>query len=331
MKPFKKIKIIDCTLRDGGYYNNWNFSKKLIQDYIYQISKTNISYVELGFRFLKKNKLLGLTAYTKDSLINSFNIPDKLNIGIMINAGELIKNKKNTLSNLKKLIPLINKKIKFVRFACHFEEVFLLKNCISWLRKNKIEVFINIMQSSEINLQNIKKISLFLKNVDIKSLYIADSLGSLKAIPLLKIIKKFQKYWSGEMGLHAHNNLNLALDNSVTAIKNNVNWVDATVLGMGRGPGNLLTEDILKFLNYEYNSINFLKRNYFKKLKLKYKWGPNKYYRLAALYKIHPTYIQEILSKKKYHSKNYLKIINNLKIIGAKKYEAENLLSASST
>ena len=331
MTNLKKVKIIDCTLRDGGYYNNWNFSKKLIQDYIYQISKTNISYVELGFRFFKKNKLLGLTAYTKDSLINSFNIPDKLNIGIMINAGELIKNKKNTLSNLKKLFPLINKKIKFVRFACHFEEVFLLKNCISWLRKNKIEVFINIMQSSEINLQNIKKVSLFLKNVDIKSLYIADSLGSLKAISLLKIIKKFQKYWSGEMGLHAHNNLNLALDNSVTAMKNNVNWVDATVLGMGRGPGNLLTEDILKFLNYEYNSINFLKRNYFKKLKLKYKWGPNKYYRLAALYKIHPTYIQEILSKKKYHSKSYLKIINNFKIIGAKKYEAKNLLSASST
>ena len=112
----------------------------------------------------------------------------------MINAGELIKKnsdffdskkrKENTLSNLKKLFPSINKKIKFVRFACHFEEVFFLKSSISWLKKNKIEVFINIMQSSEINLQNIKKISLFLKNTGIKSLYIADSLGALKATSL---------------------------------------------------------------------------------------------------------------------------------------------------
>jgi len=329
LTSFNKIKIIDCTLRDGGYYNDWNFSKRLIQDYIHQISKTNINYVELGFRFFKKKKPLGLTAYTEDKLIDSLNIPNKLNIGVMINAGELIKNKKNTLSNLKNLFPVINKKIKFVRFACHFEEVLLLKSCISWLKKNKIEVFINIMQSSEINLQNIKKISLFLKNTDITSLYIADSLGALKANSLLKIIKKFKQYWPGEMGLHAHNNLNLALNNSITALKNNVNWIDSTILGMGRGPGNLLTEEIFKFLNYKNISINYLKNNYFKQLKKKYKWGPNKYYRLAALKKIHPSYIQQILSFKKYPSKNYIKIINNLKKMGAKKYETAKLISAS--
>jgi 4-hydroxy 2-oxovalerate aldolase len=257
----------------------------------------------------------------------------------MINAGELIKKnsdffdskkrKENTLSNLKKLFPSINKKIKFVRFACHFEEVFFLKSSISWLKKNKIEVFINIMQSSEINLQNIKKISLFLKNTGIKSLYIADSLGALKATSLLKIIKKFKQYWLGEMGLHAHNNLNLALNNSITALKNNVNWIDSTILGMGRGPGNLNTEGIFKFLNYKNNSINHLKDNYFNQLKKKYKWGPNKYYRLAAVNKIHPSYIQEILATKKLPSKNYIKIINNLKKMGAKKYEVAKLLSAS--
>ena len=329
MTSFKKIKIIDCTLRDGGYYNNWNFSKKLIQDYIHQISKTNICYIELGFRFFKKKKPLGLTAYTADKLIDSLNIPNKLNIGIMINAGELVKNKKNTLSNLKKLFPSINKKIKFVRFACHFDEVFFLKSCISWLKENKIEVFINIMQSSELGHQNIKKISLFLKNTDIKSLYIADSLGALNATYLLKIIKKFKQYWPGQMGLHAHNNLNLALDNSIVALKNNVNWIDSTILGMGRGPGNLLTEEIFKFLNYKNNSINRLKNNYFKQLKDKYKWGPNKYYRLAAIYKIHPSYIQEILSDKKQPSKNYIRIINNLKKMGAKKYKVAKLLSAS--
>ena len=60
MISFRKIKIIDCTLRDGGYYNDWNFSKKLIQDYIHKISKTNICYIELGFRFSEKYNIKNL-------------------------------------------------------------------------------------------------------------------------------------------------------------------------------------------------------------------------------------------------------------------------------
>ena len=67
--------LLDCTLRDGGYYNNWNFSKSLIDDYLSKISKTNITHIELGFRFFKKDYPMGLTAYTDDKLISSLNIP----------------------------------------------------------------------------------------------------------------------------------------------------------------------------------------------------------------------------------------------------------------
>ena len=152
------FKVIDCTLRDGGYYNNWDFSKNLIQSYLSAMSKTNINYVELGFRNFKKNYPMGLTSYTDDSLINSLKIPKNINIGVMINAGEFKKNNLTPLNNLKILFPTINKKIKFVRFACHFSEVFFLSECISWLRQNGITVFVNIMQISEINNKEIKKI-----------------------------------------------------------------------------------------------------------------------------------------------------------------------------
>ena len=67
----KKIEILDCTLRDGGYYNNWNFSKFQIQKYINEISTCGITFIELGFRFLEKNKIKGLTAYTDDKLLKS--------------------------------------------------------------------------------------------------------------------------------------------------------------------------------------------------------------------------------------------------------------------
>ena len=67
----KQINILDCTLRDGGYYNNWDFSKELVNDYLQAISLSGIRYVELGFRSLKKKDFKGPNWYTTDSYIIS--------------------------------------------------------------------------------------------------------------------------------------------------------------------------------------------------------------------------------------------------------------------
>ena len=161
MNNKKKFKLLDCTLRDGGYYNNWNFSFNLIQDYLNIISKTDIQYIELGFRGFPQNKNLGLTGYTDDNLIEKLSIPNSLKIGVMVNASDLFKNNYSPLKNLKRLFPKISKKIYFVRFACHTEEVFGLKNIIDWLSKRGVTVFINVMQVSELNLNNVKKFVYF--------------------------------------------------------------------------------------------------------------------------------------------------------------------------
>ena len=91
-----ELKILDCTLRDGGYYNSWDFSKELIEDYLQAMSAAKIEYVELGFRFLKKDIYLGPCAYTTPSFLETLNIPKDLKIGIMINAKDIIS---NNLSN----------------------------------------------------------------------------------------------------------------------------------------------------------------------------------------------------------------------------------------
>ncbi len=321
-----KFNFLDCTLRDGGYHNNWDFSKELIQNYINNLSKTSIQYIELGFRNFEQGFPLGLTGYTNDRLINNLSIPKNLKIGVMINAGEFKKNKMTPLKNLKRLFPSINKKIHFVRFACHFDEVYYLSDCIKWLNKNKISVFINLMQISEIKELQIKTICNYLNKRKIKAIYLADSLGVLKPKSLLNLKKKFDKYSKKELGLHAHNNLNLALDNSNLAIKNNFKWIDCTITGMGRGPGNLKTEDILKFyVKKDLTHIIKLKKKYFSNLQKIYKWGPNKYYRFAAKYKIHPTYIQEMLSDKRYNKKNYNLILKSLKDTDSRKYHLHKL------
>ena len=329
------IEFLDCTLRDGGYYNNWNFNNELVNEYLQVVNKIKIKYVELGFRALNNNKIKGNTAYTTDDFLQSLRIPKSLNIGVMVNASDFLQSNLNKEKMCRKLFPQTkNTKVKFVRLACHINEPFEIVNVIKWLKKNNFMVTINLMQISEIQENQIKKLCKLLKNLSIDVLYLADSLGSLKPQDIFRITNLFKKYWSGDLGIHAHNNMKLALSNSIEANNNGVKWVDSTVTGMGRGPGNVKTEDLIKYFlkkqgqRVKINSLKKLITKYFLPLKKKYKWGPNKYYYLAGRNKIHPTYIQEILSDKRYSKFNYLKIINNLKKNDTKKYNPFKFLTS---
>ena len=100
----KNVKILDCTLRDGGYYNNWDFSNTLINDYLKAIASVGVDCVELGFRSLYKTSFKGACAYTKDDFLDGLNIPKNLKVAVMVNASELISyKKKDPLKNIQSL------------------------------------------------------------------------------------------------------------------------------------------------------------------------------------------------------------------------------------
>ena len=102
--------LLDCTLRDGGYYNNWDFETHLIQNYLYAMDSLQIDYVEIGFRSLKNDGFKGGAAYSTDTFLNSFDIPKGLinKIGVMVNGSELA-NSKTQISRLEKLFNHKNK------------------------------------------------------------------------------------------------------------------------------------------------------------------------------------------------------------------------------
>ena len=327
------FNIIDCTLRDGGYYNNWHFSENLIKKYIQQINLSPIKFVEIGFLTFPKNNRKGITANCSKRFFKNFDFPKNTNFGIMINASDLI-NYKNELEKkqiIQTLKSLNIKELSFVRIACHHSEVFKIKKYISILKKiKKLKLFINLMQISEIDEVKIKSICKYSLN-KFECMYLADSLGSLNSKTTISIINKFNKYWPHELGIHAHDNLKLALNNSLIANKVGVKWIDSTFTGMGRGPGNTKTEDIIKYLksspNQNIKQIKKIKK-LFEPLKKKYKWGTNKYYHFSGKYKIHPTYIQTMLNDERYNKADYLSAIKFLKNSSAKTYNPYNLLSA---
>ena len=92
------------------------------------------------------------------------------------------------------------------------------------------------MQISEINYLKIRKVCNFLNKLNINVLYFADSLGSLNSFTTKKIVSFFKKNWKKDLGIHAHNNMGLALSNSLVANNTGVKWVDCTMHGMGRWP-----------------------------------------------------------------------------------------------
>ena len=326
------FKILDCTLRDGGYHNNWRFSKKLINSYLSCMSREGIEFIELGFRFLNQNKLRGETAYTKENFIKKLKIPKNLSIGVMVNASDFINNSTPTIKLCRDAFPELEKsKIKFVRLACHYKEIFAVEPIINWLKKRNVIVTVNLMQISELSKKQLIKASSYLSNKKVDVLYIADSLGSVKPNQIIKIVKLIKKHWKNELGIHAHDNLRQALKSTIIAKNLGTNWLDGTVLGMGRGPGNTKTEELLKVLKINdksnFKHIINLRDKFFYTLKKKYKWGTNKYYKFAALNKIHPTYIQEILSDTRYKKKNYQNILRNLKQADSRKYNPFKLIT----
>ena len=329
-----KTNILDCTLRDGGYYNNWQFSKETIQKYINLISKTEIKFVEIGFLFLPLDKKKGLTANCNKNFFKSFNFPKDINFGIMINAADLINytNQNDEKKKIKILRDLKNTNISFIRIACHFKEVLKIEKYLKILKENKkIKLFLNVMQISEINYGDINRICNFSKNF-FNCLYIADSLGSLNKFKILNIVYKFRKNWPHDMGIHAHDNLSLALDNTLYANKIGLNWLDCTITGMERGPGNTKTEELIKHFTDKKNANQnqAIKKLLliFMKLKKKYKWGTNYYYKLSGKYKIHPTYIQTMLADKRYKKNDYINAIKYLKNNTAKTFNPFALFSA---
>ena len=97
------LTLLDCTLRDGGYYNSWDFSPELINEYLQVMSSISTNYVELGLRMFGTNDFKGPCAFTTDHFINHLTIPDGLKVSVMVNASEIESYKEGRAQALSKL------------------------------------------------------------------------------------------------------------------------------------------------------------------------------------------------------------------------------------
>ena len=314
----ENIKILDCTLRDGGYYNSWDFDHSIVSNYLKELSESKVDVIELGFRFLPKDKFLGPFAYTTDLFLETLNLPEDIKYGVMINAAEYLSTE-DPVKAIKKYFNHSNKsKISLVRVAINFDDFSQAKILTETLNGLGYQVGLNLMQAHEKEEKLYTKTASKIKEwnlVDV--LYFADSFGSMEPDEIEKIISLIRKAWDGDLGIHTHDNKGFGLINSMKAISSGANWIDCTIKGMGRGAGNTSTEN----LQLELNGINLhagdpLKlqktRKNFEILHEEYKWGKNMFYQFAANNSIHPTYVQTLMNDARYDEDQIFDILQSL-------------------
>ncbi|UTA78633.1 aldolase catalytic domain-containing protein [Halomonas sp. XH26] len=326
---------LDCTLRDGGYYNAWDFSPELINQYLDAMQAARVDVVELGLRSLKNQSFQGPCAFTTDEFIRSLTIPTGLIVGVMVNGSELVGEVPQQEA-LERLFPnaAADSPVELVRIACHVHEFEKALPAVTWLKERGYQVGFNLMQVADRTEEEVKALARVAKAYPMDALYFADSMGSMNPDQAAQIIQWFRSEWTGAMGIHTHDNLGLALANTLRALDEGVTWVDSTVTGMGRGPGNARTEELaiemaeLRGQQANMVPLMVLLREHFKPMQAHYGWGTNPYYYLAGKYGIHPTYIQEMLSDTRYSEEDVLAVIEHLRVEGGKKFSLNTLDAA---
>lgn len=281
------IKILDCTLRDGGYVNNWNFGLDNIKTIIQNLSNSNIDFIECGFLKNEISKKNASIFSSSDELKESL-IPQK-NYTLMINYGEF---------PLKK-IPH-NDSIIY-RIAFKKEDLHEALTFCKEIKNKGNQIFINPMYT---NIYNTTELLYLIKKVNEIKPYaftIVDSAGAMKESDVLSTYYIIDKNLDKDIAIcfHSHNNLKLSFVNAQAILKASSEReliIDSTVFGIGRAAGNLCTEVIVQYLNdnYQtnYNLIPILKilNEQINPIFDKTPWGYSVPYHLAAINSCHPNY-----------------------------------------
>jgi 4-hydroxy 2-oxovalerate aldolase len=337
-----KLTILDCTLRDGGYYNDWDFTPELVQEYVKEICLAGIDKVELGLRNFSSRGFKGAFFYTTDEFIDTLGLPATTDFGVMVDAKTILSSE----LTINEAVSILFKdsqssQISLVRIACHFSDVLKTYPIVSCLKNLGYQVGLNLMQISlQDQISVVKTVKEIESWVGLDVLYFADSLGNMTPDSVEEVVKSIKSVWTGDVGFHSHDNMGNALANSKRAAKLGVSWIDSTIQGMGRGAGNLATEILLADLpedysvHYDQGAVYRLSIDVFSKLKDSYRWGHNFAYHIGAKNNIHPTYIQSILTDPHFGEKDLVQIIERLSVLAnSSSYDQSRLekLTSSST
>ena len=243
------MMVMDCTLRDGGLVNNFYFTDEFVKDLYKANVKAGVDYMEFGYKASKEIFNVGdfgKWKFCDEEAIRGIvgeNNTD-LKISVMTDVGR---------TDFKKdIIDRKDSVIDLVRTACYIHQIPAAIEMAEDAKQKGYETSINIMAVSKVNDEDLDNgLELIAKSGGVDTIYLVDSFGSFYPEQIERLAEKYTaiaKASGKNVGIHSHNNQQLAFANTITAMKQGVSILDATVSGMGRGAGNCFLESLLGFL-----------------------------------------------------------------------------------
>ena len=285
----EKIKVFDCTIRDGGLINNHDFDERFVREVYKALSAAGVDYMEMGYKNAKRlfsPKEYGLWKFCDDDLIRKTidGIASKTKISVMVDVDRV---------DIEDIKPKKESPVDMIRVAAYVQDIDKAIFLVNHFAEKGYETTVNIMAVSKA-LDN--ELTEALHQLEVESranvVYIVDSFGALYQETVELLVKKFKSILkTKEVGMHAHNNQQLAFSNTIEAIIHDANYLDATVYGLGRAAGNCPLELLIGFLKnpkFDIRPILDLISNEFIPLRNKIEWGYIIPYAIAGMLNEHP-------------------------------------------
>ena len=286
------IKVVDCTIRDGGLVNNFYFDDEFVRNLYTANVAAGVEYMEFGYKASKE--IFDVKEFGKWKFCDEQDIRDivgdnntDLKISVMADVGRT--------DYKKDIIPKTDSVIDMIRIATYINTIPAAIEMIHYCAEMGYETTINIMAVSTAAESELDLALDLLAQSEVGTIYLVDSYGSLYPEQIRRLADKYLKVaekYGKKVGIHAHNNQQLAFANTIEACTVGVSYLDATMSGMGRGAGNCNMELLLGFLRNPKYSLNpvlkFLQNQMLPLKKTGLVWGCDVQYLLTGQQNQHP-------------------------------------------
>lgn len=286
------VRVLDCTIRDGGLCNNFRFDDQFIRD-LYKINQlAGVDYMEFGYK--ASADLFDPEEFGKWKFCHDDDIYDivgendtDLKVAVMADVGRT--------DYKRDIVERSNSPVDMIRVATYINTMPAAIQMIEHCHKMGYETCCNIMAVSKASKEDILEALNMLGHSSVDTVYLVDSYGSLypEEIRVLSemYLEQMDKYGKS-VGIHAHNNQQLAFANTIEACATGVSMLDATMNGMGRGAGNCMMEQLMGFLKnpkYQLSPVlRFIERHMLKLKEDGVIWGYDTAYLLTGRLNMHP-------------------------------------------
>jgi 4-hydroxy 2-oxovalerate aldolase len=285
-----EIKVLDCTVRDGGLINDHRFEDKFVRAVYIACSLAGVDYVELGYQASKKQYApdkYGKSKFCDEDFLREMTegVEPRAKIATMVDIGRV---------ELEEIEPKKDSIVDLMRVACYIKDVDKAISYVNHLAGKGYETTVNIMAVSTALFPDLEEALAQLAESPVKAVYVVDSFGALFSEQIHYLVKLYGKYlWpkKKEVGIHSHNNQQLGFANTIEAIRKGANYLDGTIYGIGRGPGNCPLELLLAFLKnpkFKLDPILETIEKEFLPLLNKIEWGYIIPYMITGILNQHP-------------------------------------------